>query len=139
MMEPVKPFDPLDPQQRVRRGRERAAFFRQIHIFPIVVLTMLVFVPLAIWYQPLAIPFLGWMAVMPPMVSGLDRAWANWKGGKAKFGRSNLIVALVCIVLFVAIGFPLTAFALLIVAGVTALLYAIALLKGLILPVGDDE
>jgi len=139
MNEQVPPFDPLDPQQRIRRGRERTEFFRQTNVFPIVVLTMVIFVPLALWYQSLALPFLGWMAAMPPMISGLDRAWANWSGKTAKLGNSNLRAACVSIVLFAAIGFPFSGLGLLIAAGLVVVVYGFALLNGMILPQGDEE
>ena len=123
-------FDPLDPDQRLRRGRERTAFFRQTGMFPLVVLAMLVFVPLAIWHKPWALPFLGWMAFMTHIVSGLDRLVAGLADRPPVLRNSRLMAALATIALFFVIVVPLGPFALFIVALMMIAAYLVGLLTG---------
>ena len=102
----MQQFDPLDPEHRAERGRERTAFFRQTDMFPLVVITMLVFVPLAMWQALWALPFLGWMAFMTHIVGGVDRLVAALMARPPLLNGSTLKAALVCIALFFVLVVP---------------------------------
>ena len=104
MSEVPKPYDPTDPYQRLERGRERAAFFRQTDIFRIVALTMLVFVPLAIWQKPWAFPFLGWMIVVPGLMSLIWGMVGEALGLDIGFKVTTLVMAPFAIVAFLALA-----------------------------------
>ena len=137
----MQQFDPLDPEHRAQRGRERTAFFRQTDMFPLVVITMAVFVPLAMWQKPWALPFLGWMAFMTHVVGGVDRlsaALGILPNGPI-LGGSRLRAALACIVLFFAIVVPLSTSVLLIVGGVLISFYIFGLLTGRLQPLEEKE
>ena len=137
----MQQFDPLDPEHRAQRGRERTAFFRQTDMFPLVVITMAVFVPLAIWQKPWALPFLGWMAFMTHVLGGVDRLAATmglWPNGPL-FDGSTLRSALACIVLFFAIVVPFSTGTLLVVAALLVAFYLFGLLTGRLQPVEEKE
>ncbi|MEP0942547.1 MAG: hypothetical protein ABJH63_09250 [Rhizobiaceae bacterium] len=139
----MQQFDPLDPEHRAERGRERTAFFRQTDMFPLVVLAMVVFVPLAMWQKPWALPFLGWMAFMTHIVGGVDRLAAStakgpWTGGPLLAG-STLRTALACVVLFFVLVIPFSTSALLYVGALLVLLYIYGILSGRLVPQGDGE
>ncbi len=102
MIEAPKPYDPTDPYQRLERGRERAAFFRQTDIFLLVVLTMLVFVPLAIWQKPWAFPFLGWMIVVPGLMTLIWGMACEALDLDVGFKVTTLVMAPFAIVVFLA-------------------------------------
>jgi hypothetical protein len=136
-MSGLDPFDPLDPGHRAQRGRERTAFFRQTNVFPIVVLTMVIFVPLAMWQKPWALPFLGWMAFMPHVLGGVARLANRVFKRDLLIADSSLWAAAICIVLFLVLSALFSTFSLLIVAGVFGLIYAYGLYSGLLLP--NDE
>ncbi|NKB52677.1 MAG: hypothetical protein GKR97_10685 [Rhizobiaceae bacterium] len=123
-------FDPLDPKQRAERGRERTAFFRQTDMFPIVVLTMAVFVPLALWYKPLAIPFLGWMVIMVHVIGGLDRFGASLRDQRPVLKGNSFRAALVGIALFAVLSLTLPAMALLVVGGLMVAIYLFGAISG---------
>lgn len=126
----IEPYDPLDPDQRIRRGKERTAFFRQTSLFPLVVLTMAVFVPLAIWQKPLALPFLGWMAFMPAIAGGLGVAF----GSSSKWIRlslgSSFRAVVTCALLFFPIVLLFAPAALLLIGGVLLLVYVYCAVSG---------
>lgn len=137
----MQQFDPLDPEHRAERGRERTAFFRQTDMFPLVVLVMIVFVPLAIWQKPWAIPFLGWMAFMPHIVGGVDRLAVSFgllSNGTLLKG-STLRAALVCIALFFIVVMLLSTGALLVIGGLLILAYIYGLLTGRLQPVEEKK
>ena len=138
-MSNIEPFDPLDPDHRLQRNRERTAFFRQTDIFPIVVLAMVVFVPLALWQKPLAIPFLGWMALMPHIVSGVDRTIAGMRGTKVALEGSLFRSAMLCIALYFAITLTLSVRAALIAAGILAAVYGYGVISGLLWREDDQK
>ena len=137
----MQQFDPLDPEHRAERGRERTAFFRQTDMFPLVVLVMIVFVPLAIWQKPWAIPFLGWMAFMTHIVGGVDRLAVSFgllSNGPLLKG-STLRAALVCIALFFIVVMLLSTGALLVIGGLLILAYIYGLLTGRLQPVEEKK
>jgi len=104
MSEAPKPYDPTDPYQRLERGRERAAFFRQTDIFLIVVLTMLVFVPLAMWQKPWAFPFLGWMIVVPGLMTLIWGMASEALGLDIGFEVTTLVMAPFAVIAFLALA-----------------------------------
>ena len=104
MSEAPKPYDSTDPYQRLERGRERAAFFRQTDIFWVVALTMLVFVPLAMWQKPWAIPFLGWMIVVPGLMTLVWGTVSEALRFEIGFKVTTLVMAPLAIVAFLALA-----------------------------------
>lgn len=129
-MSKIEPFDPLDPDHRLQRSRERTAFFRQTDIFPVVVLTMVIFVPLALWQKPLAIPFLGWMAFMPHIFTGVDRTIAGVRDAQAVLAGSLFRSALFCSALYLAITLTVSVGPALILAGILAVIYGYGVFSG---------
>ncbi|MGI9354903.1 MAG: hypothetical protein ACR2PF_07050, partial [Rhizobiaceae bacterium] len=92
------------PYQRLERGRERAAFFRQTSIFWVAALTMLVFVPLAMWQKPWALPFLGWMIVVPGLMTLIWGMAAEALGLDLGFEITTLVMAPFSILAFLALA-----------------------------------
>ena len=137
----MQQFDPLDPEHRAQRGRERTAFFRQTDMFPLVVITMVVFVPLAMWQKPWALPFLGWMAFMTHVVGGVDRLAAamGYLPKGPLLAGSTLRAALACIVLFFVIVVPFSTAALLVVGGLLIAFYIFGVLTGRLQPLEESE
>jgi hypothetical protein len=135
----MQPFDPLDPEHRAARGRERTAFFRQTDMFPLVVMTMAVFVPLALWQKPWALPFLGWMAFMPHIVGGVDQLMAGLLRRDPLLGGSRLRAALACVVLFFFLVPVFSTGALLVIGGLLVLLYVYGALTGRVWPKDGAE
>jgi len=62
-------YNPLDPRDRIERGRERAAWFRRSDMMGAVALAMVVFVALAILRQEWALAYLVAAMVLPLLIS----------------------------------------------------------------------
>ena len=62
-------YNPLDPRDRLERGRERAAWFRRADMMGAVTLAMIVFVVLAIARKELALAYLLAMIALPLLIS----------------------------------------------------------------------
>ena len=58
-------YNPLDPRDRIERGRERAAWFRRADMMGAVTLAMIVFVSLAIMRRGLALAYLLAVMLLP--------------------------------------------------------------------------
>ena len=126
----MQPFDPLDPKHRAERGRERTAFFRQTNLFPVAVLTMIVFVPLAMFHASLALPFLGWMALMTHVVASVDRVMAALLGSKPLLRGSLVLAAVASAGIFLVVGLLLSPFLLWFAGGGLCLLYIFGIITG---------
>lgn len=98
------PYDPLDPHQRLQRGRERTAFFRQTDMFPLAAMTMVAFVPIAVWQKSLAIPFLGWMLFVPFALGLLVREIGERFGIERLAMARGLLTVPLAIVLYVTLA-----------------------------------
>lgn len=136
---PLQPFDPLDPQHRIEQQRERRSFFRQTDIFLTVIVTMAIFVPLAIWQKPWAIPFLGWMAFLPVLTRGVLKAASKLLHKELEAGLSPLVLAAMVAAFFLATAGLLGTTAVIVCAAVMFLAYVMAMLFGLIWTDGEDE
>ncbi len=123
-------YDPIDPDHRIERGRERTAFFRQTGIFLLVALTMTVFVPLALWQKNLALPFLGWMAFMPAIAAGLGVALGTSASWVTLLLGSTFRAAATCIVLFFAITFLFSPVVLAVLGAGLAIAYVFCAMTG---------
>lgn len=62
-------YNPLDPRDRIERGRERAAWFRRADMMGAVALAMTVFVALGIARRDLAIAYLVAMMFLPLLIT----------------------------------------------------------------------
>jgi hypothetical protein len=62
-------YNPLDPRDRIERGRERAAWFRRADMMGAVTLAMAVFILLAIFRKELALAYLLAMMFLPLLIS----------------------------------------------------------------------
>lgn len=61
-------YNPLDPRDRIERGRERAAWFRRADMMGAVALAMTVFVALGIARRELAMAYLVAMMFLPLLI-----------------------------------------------------------------------
>ncbi len=81
-------YNPLDPRDRIERGRERAAWFRRSDMMGAVALAMAVFVTLAILRKEWALAYLIAAMVLPLLISValiLANAFAQRGGGVGPF------------------------------------------------------
>jgi hypothetical protein len=94
-------YNPLDPRDRLERGRERAAWFRRADMMGAVTIAMIVFVALAIMRKELALAYLLAMMVLPFLLA-LALILANAAARRA--GRPEPVPAKPAPVMLVALS-----------------------------------
>lgn len=106
-------FNPLDPRDRIERGRERAAWFRRADMMGAVALAMAVFTALAVTRRELAMAYLLAMMLLPLLITLaliLLNAAARRSGRAEPVSHRPLPVMLVAIStgLFLVLADPLS-------------------------------
>lgn len=94
-------YNPLDPRDRIERGRERAAWFRRADMMGAVTIAMIVFVVLALARKELALAYLVAMIALPLVIS-LALILANAAARRA--GRAEPVPARPAPVMLVTIS-----------------------------------
>ena len=94
-------YNPLDPRDRLERGRERAAWFRRADMMGAVTLAMIVFVALAVMRKEWALAYLLAMMVLPFLLA-LALILANAAARRA--GRPEPVSAKPAPVMLVALS-----------------------------------